>query len=365
MIEGSTAERFERVRDAFDQNFTERDEIGASVAVFHRGEVVVDLRGGTYNGTDRWTDETLVMTYSTTKPLAASCVLLLWDRGELELGATVARIWPEFGRAGKENVTIRHMLTHRAGLVALRKPLPTEALLDRSVLIRALEEEEPWWEPGTRSGEHAYFYGHLIDEVVRRVDGRSVHDYFAHEIADPWDLDFHLGLAVEDIGRSATVFDMEKTWAGATIGEEGSLLRRSLTNPPGALDPEVVNSDEWKQAPVPAINGYGTAMALARFYQGFLGGGALDEVKLFSEDAIREATAIQTSGPDVLLERDVDWGLGFQIEGQYFGHGGIGGSSAYAARHLDMTFAYVTNKMGDHDRSDAVAEVAESCAAKA
>lgn len=364
MIAGSTHERFEPVRQAFEENFTERDEIGAAVAVFQGGEVVVDLRGGTYNGTDPWTDDTVVMTYSTTKPLAASCVLLLWDRGELELGATVARVWPEFGRAGKENVTIRHMLTHQAGLVALRKPLPTQALFDRSAVIHALEEEEPWWEPGTRSGEHAYFYGHLIDEVVRRVDGRSVHDYFAHEIADPWDLDFHLALAAEDTGRSATLFDMDKAWPGAAIGEEGSLLRRALTNPPGALDPKVVNSDDWRQASVPAINGYGTGLALARFYQGFLGGGVLDDVKLFSEDAVREATAIQSSGSDVLLERDVEWGLGFQIEGQYFGHGGIGGSSAYAARHLDMTFGYVTNKMGDHDRADAVSEVAEECASK-
>ena len=363
MIEGSTHERFERVRHAFEENFNERDEKGAAVAAFHRGEVVVDLRGGTYNGVDPWRDDTVVITYSTTKPLAASCLLLMWDRGEIELGARVGRIWPEFARAGKENVTIRDVLAHRAGLVAVRRDLPAEALFGRATIVRALEDEEPWWEPGTRSGEHAYFYGHLIDEIVRRVDGRSVHDYFAHEIADPWDLDFHIGLALEDVGRSATVVDVDTAWPGGNIGEEGSLLRRALTNPPGALEAGVVNSDEWKQAPVPAINGYGTAMSLARFYQGFLAGGVLDEVRLFSEEAVREATAVQSSGIDVLLQRHVDWGLGFQIEGGYFGHGGIGGSSAYAARRLGMTFAYVTNKMGDHDRADAVSEAVEACAA--
>lgn len=363
MIKGSTQQRFQPVREVFEENFTQRDEKGAAVAVFHRGEVVVDLRGGNYNGVDPWTEDTLVLTYSTTKPLAASCVLLLWDRGELELGARVGSIWPEFGRAGKENVTIRDVLAHRAGLIALRMDLPTEALFDRATIVHALEEEEPWWEPGTQSGEHAYFYGHLIDEIVRRVDGRSIHDYFAHEIADPWDLDFHIGLAMEDLGRSATVMDMDRAWPGGSIGEEGSLLRRSLTNPPGALDPYVVNSDEWKQASVPAINGYGTAVALARFYQGFLAGGVLDDTRLFSEEAVREATTVQSSGIDVLLQRHVDWGLGFQIEGHYFGHGGIGGSSAYAARHLDMTCAYVTNKMGEHDRDAAVLEAAEACAA--
>jgi len=334
VIEAFTENGFERVGEAFEENFSERGEIGASAAVFHRGEVVAHLRGGTADGTHPWNEDTVVLTYSTTKPLVAACVLLLWDRGELELGARVSVYWPEFGQAGKDGVTVRQMLTHQAGLVALRRPLPATALYEREPVIRALEEEEPWWEPGTRSGEHAYFYGHLIDELVRRVDGRALHDYFAHEIADPWGLDFHIGLAYEDMDRSAVLFDMERVWPDAAIGDDGSLLRLALTNPPGALDPDVVNSEEWKAAAVPAINGYGTAIALARFYQGFLGRGVLDGVQLFSDAAVREATAIHSSGTDVLLERHVDWGIGFQIEGDYFGHGGIGGSSAHAARDL-------------------------------
>ena len=358
-IDGHVAPGFEDVRAEFERSFTERGETGASVAVIHRGEVVVDLHGGTKDGTAPWEPGTLAIVYSTTKPFAASGLGLLIDRGDVELEAPVARYWPEFAQAGKGSVTIRHLLTHQAGLVALRNDLPTEALFERDPIVRALEAEEPWWEPGTASGEHAYFYGHLIDEVVRRVDGRSLHDLFAQEIAAPWGLDFHIGLDDEQMPRAATVFGMEDAWPGGAIGEPGSLLRRALTNPPGALDPDVVNSERWKKAAVPAINGYGTAPAIARFYQGFLAGGALDGTRVFSEMGCRAATSVQSSGEDVLLGRHVDWGLGFQVEGDYFGHGGIGGSSGYAARHLDLAVGYVTNKMAEHDRADAVSDAAE------
>lgn len=358
-IQGFCAPGYEGVRDEFERNFTERGEVGASVCVIKSGEVVVHLFGGTRDGTDPWTPDTLVITYSTTKPFAASGLGLLIDRGLVELEEPVATYWPELAQAGKEGATIRHLLTHQIGLVALRRDLPAEALFDRNAIVRALESEEPMWEPGTKAGEHALFYGHLIDEVVRRVDGRSLHDLFAEEVAEPWGLDFHIGLEDEELGRTATVFGMDETWPGAAVGEPGSLLHRALTNPPGALDPDVVNSDRWKKADVPAVNGYGTAGAIARFYQGFLSGGVLDGTRVFSKRGCRDASSVQFSGQDVLLERHVNWGLGFQVEDDFFGHGGIGGSSGYAARHLDLAFGYVTNKMGTHDRADAVAEAAE------
>ncbi len=363
MIEGFADERFDDARRAFEDNFTERGEIGAAAAVFHRGELVVDLRGGTRDGTRQWQPDTLVITYSTTKPLTATCAVLLWDQGVLDLDEPVARYWPEFGQGGKANVTARQVLCHQAGLVALRADLPTDTLFDRGALVEALAKEEPWWDPGTRSGEHALFYGHLIDEIVRRVDGRSVRDLFAEEIARPWNVDFHIGLRPGDLGRSAAVFGAEEHWPRGEMGDEGSLVRRALGNPPGALDGEVVNSERWKLAEVPAINGYGTAVGLARFYQGLLNGGVLDGHRVLSEAAVAEATSIQSSGDDILLERHVDWGLGFQIEGETFGHGGAGGSTAHAARHLDVTLAYVTNKMGEHDRADAFADAVEKAAA--
>lgn len=363
-ISGHCVSGFEAVRSAFEANFAERGEKGASVAVFHGGRVVVDLWGGTSDGTRGWERDTLVMTYSTIKPAAASCAVLLWDRGELDLDAPVARYWPGFARAGKEAVTVRQLLSHQAGLLTLDDDLPTEALFDRGVVIAALERQEPMWPPGTKVGEHASFYGHLIDEVVRRVDGRSLHDFFAQEIAAPWELDLHIGLDNGDIRRAATLFGMAEAWPGGVTGDEGSVARRALGNPPGALDPEVVNSERWKRAAYPAINGYATGMGVARFFRGMLDGGILDGRRVFSEEACREATRVQASGDDVLLERHVEWGLGFfcQTEPPYFGHGGLGGSIGFAMRDIELCFGYVTNMMGEHDRADAVADAAESCA---
>lgn len=361
-VHGYVAPSFVAVREEFERNFAERDEVGASVGIVHRGETVVDLHGGTRDGVEPWDADTLVIMYSTTKPLAAACLLMLWDRGGIDIDAAVATYWPTFGHRSKGAVTVRQLLSHQAGLVALREELPPDALLDRETIVLALEREEPWWAPGTRSGEHALFYGHLIDELLRRVDGRSVREFFATEIARPWDLDLHVGLEEADLPRTATVVGMEDEWPGGQIGEPGSLLRKALTNPFGALSPGVVNSERWKKAAVPAINGYGTGIAIARFYAGLLGGGSLDGTRLFSENACREATSVQTSGEDVLLERPVDWGLGFQLEDAYFGLGGIGGSSGYATRRLDLAVGYVTNKMGSHDRSDAVSDAAEACA---
>jgi CubicO group peptidase (beta-lactamase class C family) len=144
-------------------------------------------------------------------------------------------------------------------------------------------------------------------------------------------------------------------------GEPGSVYRAGLVNPPGMLLPKVVNSAAWMSAEIPAVNGFGTAAAVARFYQGFLAGGELDGARLFSAETCREATSVQASGPDVLLGRDVDWGLGFQIENGTFGHGGLGGSGGYADPSLALAFGYVTNLMAGHDRGDAVADAAEAC----
>jgi CubicO group peptidase (beta-lactamase class C family) len=362
-IDGVVAPGFESVRDAFEGNFLDRGELGAGLCVIHRGETVVDLWAGWMDEarTRPWRADTIVQVYSTTKPLVAACALLLVDRGALQLDDPVARHWPEFGAAGKAGVTVRQLLSHQAGLVVLREPAPTELLFDWDALVHRLEEEPPWWPPGTAHGEHAYFYGHLIGELVRRVDGRSLSRFLEDELAGPWGLDFQVGVRARDRPRVAPVAGLASLYPGGMAGEPGSVYRAGLTNPPGMLLPEVVNSPAWMSAEIPAVNGYGTATAVARFYQGFLAGGELGGRRLFSANACREATQVQASGPDVLLGRDVDWGLGFQIENGTFGHGGLGGSGGYADPSLDLAFGYVTNLMAVHDRSDAVADAAEEC----
>ena len=363
-VEGTVAPPFAPVRDAFARNFTERDELGAGVSVVHRGEVVVDLWGGWVDEarTLPWSRDTIVHTYSTIKPLVATCALLLVYRAALDLDAPVTRHWPEFGAAGKESVTLRQLLSHRAGLVALREPVPAVEIFDWEAMVERLAAEAPWWPPGTAHGEHAYFYGHLVGELVRRVDGRDIARFFREELAEPWGLDVQIGVLPDDRPRVARLAGLESLYPGGLSGEPGSVQRAAVTNPPGMLVPEVVNSEAWMAAAVPSVNGFGTAAAVTRFHQAFLAGGMLDGDRVLSEELCREATSVQSAGHDVYLERPVEWGLGFQIENGSYGHGGLGGSGGYAEPKLELAFGYVTNLMAGHDRGDAVADAAEACA---
>jgi len=365
-IGGTTAPGFEAVREAFERSFAERQELGAAAFVFHRGEVAVNLWGGFADEarTRPWRPDTIVQAYSTVKPMVAACALLLVDRGHLELDGPVARWWPRFGQAGKERVTVRQLLSHQAGLVALRDDVPAGEIFDWDTIVGRLEAEDPWWEPGTAHGEHAYFYGHLVGELVRRVDGRPLRRFFDEELAKPWGLDYQIGVRAGDRRRVASLVGLDMLYPGGEAGEPGSVYRRALTNPPGMLDPSVVNGEAWKAADVPAVNGFGTAEAVARFYQGFLNGGVLDGRRLLSEELCREALTVQSSGRDHFLGEDVSWGLGFQLEDGTFGHGGLGGSFGYAVPALHLVCSYVTNFMASHERGDAVADAAEACAAR-
>jgi CubicO group peptidase (beta-lactamase class C family) len=362
--DGEAAPGFERVLEVFHDNFTDRGELGASVCVLHRGRVVVDRWDGWIDEarTLPWRRDTIVHTYSTTKPLVATCALLLVDRGALDLDEPVSRQWPEFGANGKESVTVRQLLSHQAGLVALREAVPASEIFDWDAMVDRLAAEAPWWRPGTAHGEHAYFYGHLVGELVRRVDGRDVARFFREELAEPWGLDFQIGVVPEDRPRVAPLAGLSSLYPGGLAGEPGSVERDAVTNPPGMLLPEVVNSEAWMAAAVPAINGYGTAAAVARFYQVFLAGGVLDGRRVLSCELCQEATSVQSSGHDAYLQSSVDWGLGFQIENGSYGHGGLGGSGGYADPKLELAFGYVTNLMAGHERGNAVADAAEACA---
>ena len=195
-VQGTCDQKFQEVRQEFERNFAERGEGGASVCVTVGGQTVVDLWGGTANTeTDiPWTDETVSIVFSSTKGATAICAHVLASRGQLDLDAPVASYWPEFAQAGKENVQVKMLLNHQAGLPAVRKDLPQGAYADWDLMVDALAKEEPFWEPGTRNGYHALTYGWLIGEVVRRVSGKSLGTFFKDEIADPLGLDFWIGL---------------------------------------------------------------------------------------------------------------------------------------------------------------------------
>jgi len=186
-IRGHCSEKFASVKTAFEANFKERDEIGASVAITHEGEFVVDLWAGhlTRDKQQEWDKNTITNVWSSTKTMAAMSLLLLADRGEVDLHAPAATYWPEFAAAGKERVEVRHFLSHMAGLSGVDTPVEGEALYDWDWMVQTLAAQAPWWEPGTASGYHALTQGHLIGEIVRRVTGQSLGNFFAQEIAGP------------------------------------------------------------------------------------------------------------------------------------------------------------------------------------
>jgi CubicO group peptidase (beta-lactamase class C family) len=272
---------------------------------------------------------------------------MLVDRGALGLDDRVAAAWPEFGAAGKDGVTVRQLLSHQAGLAALRAPQPVEVLFDWDRLCSLLAAEAPWWEPGTAHGEHALFYGHLCGELVRRIDGRSLGTFWREEVAAPWGLDVHIGLGPEERLRTIDL-------VGEIAPGEGELYRLAVSNPPGARDLAVVNSDAWRAAEIPAINGHATATGLARFFAGLVGGGELDGVRLVAESTVAAMTAGELTAVDKVFGEEVTWGLGVWVEPDGFGMGGLGGSLAMADPELGIAEAYVTRTMADHDRADAM-----------
>lgn len=358
---GTCDERFRPVRDRFAELLADGSETGAAVCVHVGGEPVVDLWGGWSDAarTTPWGRDTTAATYSVTKAPAAAAVLSLVGRGALGLDDVVASVWPEYGGQGKDATTVRHLLAHRAGLPAFPEPrIDPRAFADWDDLAAMLARATPEWEPGTAHGEHALTYGHLLGEVVRRVDGRTIGQLWREDLAGPLGLDFQIGLRDDEVARVAEMEHAAATWPADVGGEPGSLRERALGNPRGALDTDVLRSDAWRRAEIPAVNGHGTARAVSRFYAALAG--RLD-VRLLPEEVRRQMLTPVATGPDALLETDVTWGLGVQFEEALVGMGGLGGSAGFAETRRGYSFGYVTRRLGDHDRavalSDAVDEV--------
>ncbi len=364
--QGACDPAFAAVAEAFTRGFDERGELGAAVAVIVNGATVVDLWGGLADPVERrpWAEDTIAHAYSVSKPLVATCALLLAERGQLDLGSRVTAHWPEYGQAGKERTLVRHLLAHQSGILALREPQQRAALLDWDRLTGLLAAEPPLWEPGTRHGEVAGLYGHQVGEVVRRVDGRSLGRFLADELAGPWGLDFHVGLAPGEQARAARLVDPRGAWRRAIRDDPRRWVEASLDNPPGMLDLDVVNSAAYRAAEIPAVNGHGSARAIARFYGGLAGGGELGGVRLLSPASVEAALRPQAVGRDELLEEDAAWSLGFRVDGDdgSFGLGGIGGFSGYGLRRpgLAVGYGYVTCRLGGPERTAACEDALEA-----
>lgn len=371
-IHGTCDPKFAGVREAFAENFAERREIGASVAVMVDGQIVVDLWGGSADrrGTRPWKRDTLANVYSTTKGITAICAHRLVDKGELDLDAPVAKYWPEFAQAGKGDMPVRYLLGHRAGLPAVSKPLPDEALYSWEAMTGALAEQEPWWKPGESHGYHAITYGWLVGELIRRITGKSVGRYFREEIAGPLSLDFWIGLPAsehERVARMAQAKPSEAPDSGERAGQPNlmrmmmenptGITARAFANPMSLARPGVVNTPEWRQAELPAANGHATARSLATLYGALAAGGVLGRTRVLSPESIGRCSAEQSRGPDEVLQVSTRFGLGFMLPQEHrstrfgpndgaFGHPGAGGSLGYADPEARVGFGYVMNHMG-------------------
>jgi CubicO group peptidase (beta-lactamase class C family) len=367
-VQGSCHPRFARVRDAFAEGFRSRGELGAGVAVTLEGEPVVELYAGHADParTRPWRRDTIVHLYSVTKGMTALCAHRLADRGALDLDVPVARYWPEFAQHGKDAIPVSWLLSHRAGLQALRAPLPPDFLYDPEAMGRALAAAEPCLPPG-QLGYHPLTFGWLVGELVRRVDGRSLGRFFREEIAQPLGADLHVGLAAPEEARAADCTSIEppRELAAAfaeTRGGELPLLALAFVNPMGNGDH---NSAAHRRAEIPAINGHGSAAALARIYGALACGGELGGVRLLSPGAVERARATQAEAIDPLLGVPIRMGLGYWISQPEvpgfafgpnpgaFGHPGAGGSLGFADPAARIGFGYVTNRMGDGIALDA------------
>jgi CubicO group peptidase (beta-lactamase class C family) len=363
-IEGWTAPGFEGVRDVFEKNFADGHEVGAAFTAYAQGRPVVDLWGGvTDEATGRpWAEDTMMVVFSTTKGATAVCANRLVQEGRLDPEAPVADYWPEFATAGKADVPVHHLLSHRAGLAWVDAPLTLEDALAWDPMVRALEQQAPSWAPGTEHGYHAVTYGYLVGELVRRVTSRTIGTYFREEIAGPLGLDFWIGLPEELEPRVAPLIgglegaasgldDASRAALAELIGPT-SRLGKALSAGGAFAETGVFNTRAVHAAEIPAAGGIADARSIARMYAACIG--EVDGTRLLTPEQLTDATTQRTAGPDtVILNLDLQFGLGFIVPSELlqlggprsFGHFGMGGSAGWADPEAGFAFGYVMNRM--------------------
>jgi CubicO group peptidase (beta-lactamase class C family) len=379
-VHGTVAAGFEPVRQAFESQIDDGEHIGGAVAVYAGGKCVVDLWGGVADEASGrpWSDDTMALSYSTTKGLTATCLHLLADRGLVSYHDRVASFWPEFAQRGKADITVYHVLTHQAGIPQIPDEVTPEDVFDWDRMVHVVEELEPLWEPGTDTGYHALNFGWLVGELIRRVDGRPIKQFLQEEVCAPLGLtQMHIGAPPEAEPRIATLVsrmdvspELRKMWEQFAGESSGSLTSRALST---RLQIDW-NTPEAHHAQVPAANGIISARDLARMFACLANYGELDGVHLLSEMTVRTMSARQTFRPDKVIILPVGWALGYMTgapgwpQGERvtaFGHAGFGGSIGFADPEIGMSFGMVTNTLTlgltGAGRATVLADAARAC----
>ena len=352
---GFVREGFEAAGAAFEANFDEGRELGASVCATLDGETIIDLWGGWADPekTRPWRRDTIVDVYSTTKTLTALTALLLADRGELRFEDPVAKYWPEFAANGKQRITVAQLMSHSSGLSGWRPAVRGEDFYDWKKVTSALAAQAPLWPPGTASGYHVYTYGFLIGEVVRRITGQSLGSFFRREIAEPLGADFWIGLPASEDARVADLVPFELP-ASAADAQLSDVQTATLSDT--RIEIEWSSTRQWRAAEIPAVNGHGNARSVAEIHALLANGGVAKGKRLVSEAGCRKALELQISGPDLVMRgMEVRFGLGFALPSPIIRlplpnpntlfWGGSGGSIILIDLDARTTFAYAMNRM--------------------
>jgi len=356
-VHGRVDPRFDKVADALAEEIDSGAELGAAIAIDVDGESVLDIWGGYADAarTTPWTEHTIVNVWSSTKTVTSLAALMVADRGLLDLDATVATYWPEFAANGKQDVRVRHLLSHTSGVPGWQEPISAEEIYDQDPAAARLAAQAPWWEPGTASGYHAVNYGHLIGELIRRITGTSLKEFVRDEIAGPLGADFQIGARPEDFPRIAELvpppYDIQ-----FELLPEDSPTRKTFSNPPARAD--VALTDAWRAADLGAVNGHGNARSLARMLSPISRGGAANGVRLLSTSTIERIFEVQSYGPDLVLGVPLKFGIGYGLpspkavpfvpaDERICFWCGWGGSMVLMNPERRTTAAYAMNKMGD------------------
>ncbi len=367
---GEFSEGFEPVFDAFVSNFIDLDDFGASVCIYHQGRKVVDLTGGwsSKRSEINYSQDLVQMVFSSTKGACTICALKLIEEGLLDPQSPVSHYWPEFApnNSLKSTTTVEHLLTHQAGLAVIDEKLTLEELLSWHPIIRALEIQEPSWEPGCAHGYHALTFGWLVGEVIFRITGLSIGEYFSENIAKPLGLDFWIGLPPQfeslvsplRIGPMPSMESVDPkllAMVGEFLSPDSRLVKALTLN--GAFGQFMggkgpFNLPEVHQAQIPAANGITNARSLAKMYAACIG--PVDGVQLLESSTLRDAVVVRSNGKDEILPTNSRFGLGFMLHDDEFmpmlgsgsfGHSGAGGSLGFGDLDNEIGFGYVMNQM--------------------
>jgi len=375
IISGYCHPRFEKVAEIFSSAVDCGFEVGASLAIEHQGEMVVNLWGGHQDEarTKPWQEDTIVNVFSVTKGVVATCAARLIEQGLLDIHQKVSHYWPEYGCNGKQDTKVIDLLCHRAGMFGFQHELPVDEWRNWQKFTDLLAAQAPFRAPGESQGYHALTFGWLVGELIRRIDGRSVGTYFSEEIARPLGVDFKIGIDESDLSRCADTLMLNNKSTLAVLGLisyiPDMLLSKSLRGVKGAVKSgdysvafaaraldgdDAVNSTEWRLAEVPAANGHGTAVSLAKLYGILSNGGSRNGQHLLKPETIKQVTSVHSDGPDgVLFGLPYQFGLGYMLNAPLtpigakagmFGHTGIGGEVTFGDLDNNLGFSFLNNR---------------------